>query len=100
MVHNGKSFLSTSIYRVIQVTLPKEKQPSPLDTHRIANRRNSEDCLKAGSDTMKCFVLFCSDHSIRTAGGAGRNDGFRVLPCCSQKRRTCLMKKMDTFSCQ
>lgn len=52
-----------------------------------------EDGLKEGNNTMKCFVLVCNVHSIRTAGGAGRNTRFRVLSCCSWKTETHVMKK-------
>lgn len=46
---------------------------------------------------MKCFVLVCNIHRIWRAGGAGRNTGFWVLSCCSQKRRTYIMEKMNGF---
>lgn len=63
-----------------------------------------EDCLKERNNTMKCFVLVCNVHSIRTTGGAGRNTGFRVLSCCSYKTDTHIMNKMlsesTLFLCQ
>lgn len=46
MVHNGKSFLSTNIYQVIQVTLEKGKKLALLDTSRITKRENPEYCKK------------------------------------------------------
>lgn len=90
-VHYGRSFLSTNIYQLTQVTLPKEKKPTALDTGWITGK--TENCFKEGNNTMQCFVLVCDVHSIRTAGGAGRNTGFRVQSCCSWKTETHVMAK-------
>lgn len=69
----------------------KGEKPTTLDTEWITGKL--EKCFKEGNNTMWCFVLVCDVHSIQTAGGAGRNTGFRVQSCCWWRTETRVMKK-------
>lgn len=73
----------------------KEEKPTTLDTGWITGK--TEKCFKEGNNTMHCFVLVCDVHSFWTAGGAGRNTGFRVQSCCLWKTETHAVKKKDAL---
>lgn len=76
--------------------------------HWLNNKQAKlENCFKEGNNTMKHFVLVCNSHSIRTAGGAGRNTGFRVLSCCLWENRDIhnekkkkMLRESTLFLCQ
>lgn len=80
----------------------KGEKPTTLDTGWITGK--PQKCFKEGNNTIQCFVLVCDVHSIQTAGGAGRNAGFRVQSCCSWKTETHTIKKVlwesALFICQ